>query len=118
MLSRLVVSISMTAASIAELARSCRRRQVLDRGCPFIAETAADRMAGGGGSPVTPTFLAGSGVYFPVATQRTQRSPFLIVGSSGIFTSVILRGTMLDEEQYRDDPLHTTQSEPLHTMQL
>ena len=62
-LSRLVVSISMTPASIAELAGSCSRRQVLDRGCPIIAETAADRMAGGAGSPVTPTFLACSGVY-------------------------------------------------------
>ena len=68
---------------------------------PFIAETAADRMAGGAGSPVTPTFLAGSGVYFPVATQRTQRSPFLTVGSSGIFTSVISRGTMLAEDYFR-----------------
>ena len=58
-----VVSISMTPASIAELAGSCSRRQVLDRGCPIIAETAADRMAGGAGSPVTPTFLACSGVY-------------------------------------------------------
>ena len=60
---------------------------------PFIAETAADRMAGGAGSPVTPTFLAGSGVYFPVATQRTQRSPFLTVPMSAA-TSIPLRTTL------------------------
>ena len=69
-LSRLVVSISMTAASIAELARSCRRRQVLDRGCPIIAETAADRMAGGAGSPVTPTFLRRRRAQFVLAYCR------------------------------------------------
>ena len=103
MLSRLVVSISMTPAAIAELAGSCSRREVLDRGCPIIAETAADRMAGGAGSPVTPTFLACSGVYFPAATQRTQRSPILIVGSSRYCSSADIFPREMAESHIPDD---------------
>ena len=70
----------------------------------IIAETAADRMAGGAGSPVTPTFLACSVALCLVPTQRTQRSPILIVGTSRYCSSVHIFSREMAEAQIADDP--------------
>ena len=94
----------MTPASIAELAGSCSRRQVLDCDCPIIAETAADRMAGGAGSPVTPTFLVGSFDPHPVAIVWGHSRRDLTAASSGSGQTCSPREPREAEGRLPDDP--------------